>query len=237
MTKLQHKAQALEIKADTLVDTPEYCTFTGYAATFGNEDLVGDIIEKGAFAECLRTKNKYPLYWDHSSKEMIGSVTVVEDANGLWVSEGKINKGTSRGKDVAALLKGGDLGTMSIGFFVKDYTYDTNDKQREWPIRVLKSIELREVSLVSDPANPQAKVASVKSLEEIREAKSLAEIEDVLRDHGVSREGAKALISKVKEFSKPREVVDESKSASVRDESEALASFIYQTVIGIQQSR
>lgn len=237
MTKLQHKAQALEIKADTLVDTPEYCMFTGYAATFGNEDLVGDIIEKGAFAEGLRTKNKYPLYWDHSSKEMIGSVTVAEDANGLWVSEGRVNKGTSRGKDVAALLKGGDLGTMSIGYFVKDYNYEKPTDEGSFTVRRLKSVELREVSLVSDPANPQAKVASVKSLEEIREAKSLAEIEDVLRDHGVSREGAKALISKVKEFSKPREVVDESKSASVRDESEALTSFIYKTVIDIRQSR
>lgn len=222
--------KALEIKADSIVDTPEYCNFTGYAATFGNTDLVNDIIQKGAFENCLRQKSKFPLYWDHRSKEMIGSVTVVEDGNGLWVSEGKVNKGTSRGRDVAALLKGGDLATMSIGYMVKDFEYQTSGDDNTYPLRILKEIELREVSLVSDPANPQAKVASVKALDAIREAKSLADVESILRDHEFSHNGAKALISKIKEFSQPREATEE--KSAVRDES--VISTIYETIAALK---
>ncbi len=225
---MEHKA--LEIKADSVVDTPEYCTFTGYAATFGNTDLVNDIIENGAFENCLRQKSKFPLYWDHRSKEMIGSVTVAEDAKGLWVSEGKVNKGTSRGRDVAALLKGGDLGTMSIGFLTKDFEYRSSDEANEYPLRILKEIELREVSLVSDPANPRAKVASVKALDAIREAKSLADVEAILADHGIRDKGAKALISKVKELSVSRDAPEE--KAVVRDDSVMTA--IYETIAAIK---
>jgi len=236
---MEHKR--LEIKADSVQDAPEYCTFTGYAATFGNVDLVNDIIEKGAFTNTVRQKSKYPLYWDHSSREMIGSVIVEEDDRGLWVREGRVNKGTARGKDVAALLKGGDLATMSIGFMIKDYAYEPAKDGESYGLRIVKEIELREVSLVSDPANPQAKVASVKSVEAIREAKSLAEIEAVLREHDISREGAKAIISKVKEFSKAREE-PEDKDASVRDESEAkfwnvLNAQLKQTVASLEATR
>ncbi len=210
-------SQKFEIKADTVADTLEYTTFTGYAATFGNIDLVDDRIEQGAFSKCLRQKKSFPLYWDHSSREMIGSVTVEEDSHGLWVKEGKINKGTSRGKDVAALLKGGDLGTMSIGFYVKDYTFEKPSSDNEWPIRVIKEIDLQEVSLVPVPANPLAKVASVKSLEGVE---SLADIEQLLREHNFSYKAARALISKVKEFSNSSDSVEE-KTAEIRDESEA----------------
>jgi HK97 family phage prohead protease len=223
--------KTLEIKSDSVIDTPEYCTFTGYAATFGNVDLVNDIIQKGAFAKCLSKKSTYPLYWDHSSKEMVGSVTVLEDENGLWVSEGKVNKGVARGRDVAALLKGGDLNTMSIGFMTKDFEYLASDNDDSaYPLRALKEIELREVSLVSDPANPMAKVASVKSLNAIRDAKSLADIEFILREHGIRDKSAKALVSKIKEFSQARDVPEE--KAVDRDDSVMTA--IYQTITAIK---
>ena len=71
-----------------------------------------------------------------------------------------IRERLERGKDVA----------MSIGFQITDDEFDSQKS-----VRMLKEIELFEVSVVSVPANPLARVASVKAIEAESEAEELIE--------------------------------------------------------------
>ena len=58
-------------------------SFTGYASTYGGPpDLVGDIIEPGAFAQSIAEQGKgYPLLWSHRTDEPIGLVKVTAEGD------------------------------------------------------------------------------------------------------------------------------------------------------------
>ncbi len=85
------------------------------------------------------------------------------------------------------------LGGMSIGYSFRSRDDFDFDKQGN---RLLKQIDVREVSLVTFPANPRARISAVKSVDELT---SLSEIEDYLRDAGgLSRAEAKRLIARVR---------------------------------------
>lgn len=131
--------------------------FEGYAAVFGNEDLVGDIIEPGAFSKTLQENPKMPILWQHNPAEPIGvTLAATEDGKGLRV-QGQLNLETTRGREAYALLKQGALKGLSIG-------YDTIKEAWDGTIRRLKEIRLWEWSLVTFPANPMAQVEGIKSV-------------------------------------------------------------------------
>jgi HK97 family phage prohead protease len=170
---IEHKSLTFEVKAD-----PESRRITGYGAVFGNKDSVNDIIIAGAFAKSIGRRQVKMLY-QHESDDLLGFWDVVrEDSNGLYI-EGNIAK-TSLGNDVYELAKIGALNSMSIGYSVDECEYDKEG------VRVLKSIDLWEVSLVTFPANEKAVVTGVKSA-----PKTIREFEDFLREAGkYSREDA-----------------------------------------------
>lgn len=171
--------------------------FTGYASTFGNTDLVNDIIEKGAFMESLQ-KNKIKLLWQHEWDKPIGIVKAMEDEKGLYV-EASLNLDTQLGKEAYSLLKQGALDSMSIGFRVKKDEIKEN-------IRVIKQVDLHEVSIVTFPANPSATVNTVKSVSDIPAFENIRALEDYLRDSGYSKNASMKFISEVKKlFTKQNE--------------------------------
>lgn len=132
-------------------------TFSGYAATFGGEpDSYGDVIVKGAFASSLKANPTPMLLWQHDTDEPIGAVASLEETDkGLLGSFELVD--TTRGTDAYKLLKRGALRTMSIGYLTKDAEYNADG------VRLLKEIELLEISLVSIPANANAVVTAVKA--------------------------------------------------------------------------
>lgn len=141
----------------SLKQIDEQGIFEGYAAVFGNEDLVGDIIEPGAFAKTLQENPKIPILWQHNPSEPIGvTLAAVEDGKGLRV-QGQLNLETTRGREAYALLKQGALKGLSIG-------YDTIKEAWDGTVRRLKEIRLWEWSLVTFPANPMAQVEGIKSV-------------------------------------------------------------------------
>jgi HK97 family phage prohead protease len=155
----------LEIKF--AADTGE---ITGYGATFGNVDSQGDICAAGCFSKSLgehKAAGTIPaMLWAHDTGEPIGVWHEMgEDKNGLFV-RGKITMETRRGAEARALAKDGAL-AHSIGFQTRDAKYDAGH-------RILTDVKLWEVSLVSIPANTQARLITVKSAaqaaEEIRDA-------------------------------------------------------------------
>lgn len=182
-------------------DGQEYGYFEGYASTFGNEDCDGDIIINGAFAESIASGRKVKMLWQHGWDNLIGSYPVItEDSKGLFV-QGRINLGVEQGREAYALMKSGDLDSMSIGFVTVNSTY--NEKNN---LRYLNVVDLYEISLVTMPANDQALVTDVKSIEEIT---SLKDAEKILRQNGFSKNAATVFVAKLKEFSPRRDAVDD----------------------------
>jgi HK97 family phage prohead protease len=109
-------------------------------------------IQRGAFRKSLRAKNDVKFLYNHDSGEILGStraktLNLYEDERGLRV-EGTLPN-TSRGRDVAELLRRGDLDSMSFGFSVPAGGDSWNSDGSE---RTLKSVRLHEVSLVAFPA-------------------------------------------------------------------------------------
>ena len=204
-----------EIKASSMeeIDGMKYAYFEGYAATFGNEDSVNDIIMKGAFTKSLG-KRKVKMCWQHRFSEVIGSFTEIkEDDAGLYV-KGRLNLGVEKAREAYALIKSGDLDSMSIGYgtIVSEYNDETN-------VRLLKELELYEISIVTEPANAMATITNVKSLEQ---ADSLKSIEQILHDNGFSNNECKLLISRVKQLLNSQREVEEKEAKEQREVAELL---------------
>lgn len=169
-------------------------TITGYGSVFGVLDSYNDIVAPGAFAKSVTehaAAGSMPaMLWQHKSDEPIGVWTsMAEDKTGL-VMEGQLAMDTVRGKEAHSLLKLGAIKGLSIGFYTRAYSYDTHTD-----VRTLLDVDLVETSLVTFPANRDAQVTSVRSIESIE---SLRDAELMLRDHGMTRAQATALVSRIK---------------------------------------
>jgi HK97 family phage major capsid protein/HK97 family phage prohead protease len=134
----------------------------GYASPFGGDpDSYGDIIAKGAFSKSLadhKAAGTSPLMlWHHNQAEPIGVwLDVHEDAFGLAV-KGRLILDTQRGREAYALLKAGALNGLSIGYRVVEF------ERRPGGGRILKVIDLIEISPVSVPAATRARITGVKT--------------------------------------------------------------------------
>ena len=121
----------------------------GYASVFGFPDKGGDVVMKGAFAGAGAA---VPLLWQHDSREPIGIVeTVREDSRGLRITARIVDCG--RGEVAAGLVRAGALDGLSFGYRVK-----TARANRGLGVRELTLVELIEVSLVTFPMQPLARV-------------------------------------------------------------------------------
>lgn len=129
---------------------------SGYASTFGNVDLGGDVVLKGAFTETLATDQKVRFLYSHNPANVLGVASdLKQDDKGLF-GRFRISK-TALGQDVHTLLKDGALDSFSIGYLPRDFEFDDSG------VRKLKSVELLEVSVVAMPMNPEAMVTGVKA--------------------------------------------------------------------------
>jgi hypothetical protein len=171
-------------------------TFSGYASVFGVEDSYGDVVVKGAFAKSLenwKKKGAFPaMLWQHNMQEPIGVYTKMEeDDTGLYVEGKLLIDGDPLAKRAYVHMKAKSITGMSIGFIVVDWSYDS-----ALEVYKLNEIDLWEVSLVTFPANDQARVQNVKSIIDSGELPEPKQVERVLRDAGLSRQQAKAFMAK-----------------------------------------
>jgi len=117
----------------------------GYAAIFDTPDRGGDIIRKGAFTGSA--KAGIPLLWQHDRNQRIGFVeSVSEDERGLRVIAQVDDDAPRR------VAEGSGL---SFGYRVQGMENRT--------YRELIDLELIEVSVVTHPMQPAAKVLAVES--------------------------------------------------------------------------
>lgn len=172
--------------------------FTGYGSVYNVVDQGDDIVAAGAFAESismLMAKKRLPsMLFGHRAGELpVGAYqTMREDSTGLWL-DGNIAVDTQKGGDLHKLMMMKPvpaISGLSVGFITRDDSYD-----RVTGVRTIKKADLFEVSIVNFPMNDLARVQSVKGIELIEDLKSA---EQYLREAGMSRTEAKALIARLK---------------------------------------
>lgn len=159
----------------------------GVAAGYGNVDAHGEIFAPGAFTAALQSMKsggRQPaMLLHHNLNRPAGRWdTFEESAKGLHV-RGSLALDASDGREAYALLKGGALTGLSVGFLPR--------KQKAGPngANVITEADLFEVSLVAVPSNPLTKISSVKGVGSARD------LEDHLRELGMSSRRAKAAAS------------------------------------------
>jgi len=162
-------------------------SFEGYASIFGNIDLGGDIIVRGAFKEFVKGRDgKVKVLNQHRMSDPIGVAEVTADDKGLRF-QGQLILEAPAARSAYALMKGGALDGMSIGYDV----LPGGGKVLESGVRELTALKLWEISPVTFGMNPLAGIDSVKQAGQIT---TIREFEDFLRDGaGFSHSQAKAI--------------------------------------------
>lgn len=144
----------LEFKGSFAVD--EAGTITGIAWPFGSPDRVGDIITKSAFGEIPLP---VPMLFGHNPNDAVGAWTEATATDEGLEVKGRLLLGqVARADEVRALVQSGAVGGLSIGFSTKAATPRSGTRGR-----TITDLELVEISLVSVPSHPGARVRSVKS--------------------------------------------------------------------------
>ena len=146
--KFQRPETALVVTEGRLVE--------GYASLFGRRDQSGDVVMAGAYADSLKGLSaqgrRVKMLWQHDPAQPIGVWDEVrEDATGLWV-KGRILTEVDKGREAAALLSAGAIDGLSIGYRTVKAERDGKGQ------RLLSELELWEVSLVTFPMLPEARV-------------------------------------------------------------------------------
>lgn len=190
MTPTNRLTTSLEIKQLSKMQ------FEGHGSIFGNVDLGGDVVMPGAFKRTLaehKAGGSLPvMLWQHDHSRVLGKwLDMNEDDRGL-VAKGELAP-TDLGKEIHELLKMEAVKGLSIGYIPTDIDYDGDGT------RLLKEVDLLELSVVSIPMNPKAQIQHVKSRlsargEYVPTDGELAELkreaEKFLRNRGFSRKTA-----------------------------------------------
>ncbi len=201
----EHLDVPFELKAVETVtqdDGVQVGIFEGLASTFGNRDMMGDLVEPGAFSGALARPGAIKMLWQHDARAPIGVwERIRETAAGLDV-KGRLVLDVQQAREAFALLKAGAVDALSIGFSV---LRDGAEFDRERSLRRIKAVDLWEISVVTFPANPKARVARIKAadagssrgaapgghgLPTEREFERL-----LMRDAGLSRSQARTVLS------------------------------------------
>jgi HK97 family phage prohead protease len=161
MTGARPGSGALQMKRAALALTRanDAGVFEGYASLFGVVDTGGDMVMAGAFARSLRKRGAsgVKMLWQHQAFEPLGVWTMIaEDARGLKV-EGRLDLTVARAREALSLMRGGAIDGLSIGFRTLRATTDKSNGARR-----LIELDLWEISIVTFPMLPQARVSAVK---------------------------------------------------------------------------
>lgn len=138
----------------------------GYAAVFGNKDLAGEVVARGAFSGWMDNGAKQlDIYWNHAHRwnplaKPIGRTTKLkQDRTGLYF-EGELHE-TPEGQEVAEILRGGRL-ESSFAYFIED----REQKKGVWHLTALVP---REITATSFGINQKAYMEAMPGQDEPQE--------------------------------------------------------------------
>lgn len=149
---LSYRRVPFEIKAVSVKETG--WEIAGLASTWwGEPDAYGDVIAPGAFAESIAKRSTKFLY-EHF--EPIGKeIELAETDDGLLGRWSVVD--TTTGTDAYKLARAGVLDSLSIGYVPLEWEVRAADGAR-----ILRKVDLYEVSCVALPANENAVITAVK---------------------------------------------------------------------------
>lgn len=161
--------------------------FSGYGSVFGVVDSYKEIVAAGAFTDTLADrkakKRPIPVLWQHRTDAPLGVYEKVEeDDHGLYVEGRLLTRDVALAREAHALMDAGAITGLSIGYWTRESSYD-----EKTGIRTLTKLDLEEVSIVTMPANDDARVEAVKLKLAHGGLPTLPEFERLLRDAGFSR--------------------------------------------------
>ena len=159
-----------EIREDAAT---EGMRFAGYAAVFDSPSEPLPFIEQirpGAFATSLSSRNEIKMFVNHDTTRVLaskraGTLRLSEDSHGLRV-EADLPP-TTDGKDLAILMRRGDVDSMSFGFSVPK---GGDAWSPDGATRELREVRLHEVSIVTAFPAYAATSAGVRSRENLAAA-------------------------------------------------------------------
>ncbi len=167
-------------------------TFSGYASLFGKPDLGRDMVLPGAFAASLRTRGPagVKMLFQHDPNQPIGVwLAIREDGEGLFV-KGKLTTEVAKAREVLSLMRAGALDGLSIGYRTVRGRTDAKTG-----IRSLIEVDLWEISVVTFPLLPEARVSAVKAARDEGRLPTTREFERFLvQDAGLTRSEARTVI-------------------------------------------
>jgi uncharacterized protein len=166
--------------------------FEGYASLFGREDLGRDVVLPGAFRDSIaaRGPSGVRMLFQHNPAEPIGIwEMLMEDTKGLFV-RGRLMPTVARAREVLSLMRAGAIDGLSIGFrTIKAH------RDRLRGVRRIEKIDLWEISIVTFPLLPEARISIMKSRPFVRTRLSEREFERWLtQDAGLTRSEARAVL-------------------------------------------
>lgn len=150
-----------------------------------------DRILPGAFKRTIADHKKAGtmpvMLYMHERGNIVGAWRSAEEGKDGLVLSGQVatSARTPSGATLHELMKMGALNGLSIGFRVRKQTLDQEKKVRD-----ILDVELAEVSIVDIPGINRARVTDVKT-----QPRSPEYLERVLRDAGLSRREAKAVLA------------------------------------------
>lgn len=178
----------------TLDRVEEDGSFSGYASLFGQVDLGKDRVEPGAFRNSIerRGTNGIRMLYQHDPAKPIGRwMDIREDGRGLFV-HGRLSRTSRLAGEVLGLMRDRVLDGLSIGF----RTVRSRTESKSGVRRILEA-DLWEISIVTFPMLPGARIETVKSGGHRPSVPTKREIERRLtRDAGLTRGQARALVAK-----------------------------------------
>ena len=204
--------KTLNLAATELKFNAETGIFKGYASVFDGLDSYGDTIKKGAYLGTLKDNGMPKLFYNHKWDMPVGKYTHAdEDSKGLWV-EGELTPNHSLASDVRAAMLHETLDGLSIGGMLAKGDFKSTDQGG----RVIhKWTKLVEVSPVVFPADNAARIADVKNIDFetlLPECKTERDIERLLRDAGLGKWEAMAIVSRAKVIFEGRDALEDTEA-------------------------
>jgi len=147
--ELEEKTFPFEIKAIS-----KEGTFEGYAAVFGTNDALNEVIEPGAFTKTIKDNKQFPMLWYHNPTDPIGIVEVKQDNKGLHVN-GQLNMDVQSAREKHSLMEQKAIKGLSFGFKTIVDLWDKSTRR-------LKEIKLYEISPCTFQAHPDALISAIK---------------------------------------------------------------------------
>ncbi len=128
---------------------------TGIAWPFGSPDRIGDTIEPKAFSGI---EAPIPMLAHHNPEQPVGVWDSIEiTTKGLEVTGRLLVTDVAAAREMHALVKAGGITGLSIGFQTLEA------KGKRGIARTISRLKLHEISLVTIPSHPGARVRTVKS--------------------------------------------------------------------------